>query len=54
VRVKYWEIIARKSQETRLELGLRLSRGFCRANKSSLLTPIATTESFSLRERMKS
>ena len=30
--VKYWEIIADKSQQSRLEFGLGFSRGFQRAN----------------------
>jgi hypothetical protein len=39
-RMKYWEIIADKSQQSRLDLGLCLSRGFSRANSASSARPI--------------
>jgi hypothetical protein len=45
--MKDWEIIA-DNQQSRMELGLRLSRGIATGEHFSLLTHIATTESDSL------
>jgi hypothetical protein len=52
--VKYWEIIADNLSKAGWSWGLRLSRGFSRANESGLLTRIVATVSVSLCGRMKS
>jgi hypothetical protein len=52
--MKHWEIIADKSQQSGLELGLRSQRLIPTGERSSLLMRIATTESVSLCVPMKS